>query len=139
MTTSSKLKSEFYDLRSPFIKAFANFQKSGIGDKYNDNRDSGDDEVDKSYVFSSNFFDFCNGDICMFYFYSCAIKFALLKSAAVTMPENTRHDGAAASKISLPSSKSGKRDATVMKLTEAMSALILIKLWKDQHELNRVK
>lgn len=38
----------------------------------------------------------------MYYFYFCAVKFGLLQSTAVTMPENSRHDGAATSRLLVP-------------------------------------
>ena len=82
----------------------------------------GDNEI--SYVFSSSFFDFCKGDMCMYYFYCCATKFGLLQSAVVTMPVNSRHDGASVSKLSLPRSNISKRDAGLTNIGKAMSAPI---------------
>jgi len=140
VTTASKLKAEFRDLRSAFMKCFANFQKSGMGEKDNVEEESDAEGVnEQAYVFSSNFFDFCKGDMCMYYFYCCATKFGLLKSAVVTMPVNSRHDGATVSKLSVPSSNSSKRDAGLMKIGEALSAPIEIRLSKEQKELNRFK
>ena len=57
----------------------------------------------------------------------------------MTIPEKSGHDGAAASKVSIPSSKSNKREAGIMKIGEAISAPIEIKRSKEEQELNRVK
>ena len=59
MTTSSKLKAEFRDLRSAFMKAFANYQKSGMGDKENgDDEKDNQSEEDPAYVFRLTFSTF---------------------------------------------------------------------------------
>lgn len=101
VVTAAKLKAEFRDLRALFTKAFSNFRQSGMGEKDSDRNEGHDDEedVEKAFVFSSNFFDFCNGDNCIYYFYCCCTKYDLLKSAVVTMPEGSQHDGASTSKL----------------------------------------
>lgn len=49
------------------MKIFANFQKSGIGDKSNAENVDGNVTNDHNANFSSNFFDFCGGDNFMYY------------------------------------------------------------------------
>lgn len=50
--TAVKLKAEFLDLRSAFMKAFANFQKYEMGEKENAEDDGEDQADDKEYIFS---------------------------------------------------------------------------------------
>lgn len=82
-----KLKNEFIYIRSAFKEAFAKLQKSGQADQ------DSSKQFEDGYVFSSTFIDFCNGDMCLHYFYCVSAKYELLKSAAVTMPLNAAYTG----------------------------------------------
>lgn len=73
-------------MHSAFMKAFSNSIKLGMGDKENDGEEKEFEKEARAYVYSSNFFNFCDDDVCMYYFYCCATRYRLLKSSLVATP-----------------------------------------------------
>lgn len=94
--TATTLKAKFRKLRLALMKAYENFQKSEKGvdelEKEKDNDSDGNNVADdkEKEIYSSHFIEFCKGDICVFCMYCCSIKYALLKSALVKMPDESK-------------------------------------------------
>lgn len=111
-----------------------------MGDQDNgaDENDNDEDD-DRAYLFSSYFFDFCSGDMCVYYFYCCATKVGLLKSTVVIMPDPAWHDDGTMPRLSIPISRSSKRDAGLMMIGEALSSPMQVRQRKEQEQLARVK
>lgn len=45
------------------------------------------------HFYSRNFFYFCRGDMCLFYLCCCYVKFGLVASKIITVPENACQNG----------------------------------------------
>ena len=82
---STKLASEFKRVRSTVSHFMNPYRQSGMGERAEVM--SAGDKVHRSLtVFSSNFVDFCQGDMEAYYFYEVLLSKGLLESAANDLP-----------------------------------------------------
>lgn len=138
MITAAKLKAESCDLCFMFVKVFANFQQSGIGekDKESANEDYDGDQNEKAYVFSSEFLYLCYGDMRVYYFYSCCSKFCLLKLSVISLLSNALLNGSS-SHISITVARRKERE-DMNGLSEVLSAPV-IKNCSERELLDKLK
>lgn len=97
--TSTKLKTEFRNFRSLLIKVHSNRKMSGQGER----EDDGPGCKQSNYnVFSTNFIDFCQGEMPLYYTCCACTKFGLLHSAFVSMTLEAQHRGSNTARIYTP-------------------------------------
>lgn len=98
---SNKLTEEPRYLRSEFMKSSANVRKSELGQNGNDGKitDKKEDGYFENHECSSNLFDFCPGDLCVYYFYYSCPNLSLLNSKFVTILNQSIHYGASKSLV----------------------------------------
>lgn len=103
-------------MSSAFIKAFSNFQQSVKGDinaekKGEDVDEENDiDEEESKEGYSSCFINFREVFLWV-YMYCCCIKYELLNSALVTMPDENKHDVSSTSRLMCSQYNSKKHDS----------------------------
>ena len=81
----------FNPLRKALDQAYGGFAISGGGD-------GGPVDPKSMYVMSSNFWNFCNGNLPLWYFYVVLAKYGALKTTVSAMDEGDQHGGDIASR-----------------------------------------
>ena len=91
-TDSAALETlRFNPLRKALDQAYGGFAISGGGD-------GGPVDPKSMYVMSSNFWNFCNGNLTLWYFYVVLAKYGALKTTVSAMDEGHQHGGDIASR-----------------------------------------
>lgn len=145
--TAEKLKTEFRNLRSQLMKGHANWKRSGQGEKeveddhaFLNNEDALKDKFKN--VYSSNFIDFCRGDMPLYYLYCACIKYDLLYSTLVSMPVQSQHNGKSKTRIYKPDELeelTEKKHKKELKIAEVLQQPVTIEVSEEIEELNRIK
>lgn len=115
-----KLKTEFRDLCSTFMKVLSNIRNAGMGDNDQPILD------EQLRVYSRDFIEFCRGDMCVHYLYCCATKYGLMDSRIVTMPAVAFQEGSTSSKIHRAQKPNQRGDAKRDRIGAALEAPLQI-------------
>jgi len=129
----------FNDMRFLFDRTLKPFMASGAGE-------GGPIPLDEALgKHASTYFNFCNGDHSLYYFYLVLVKYDLLKSAASHMPEAAAHDSDAAGSststprsrtpaLELPPAKTETNEVIVIQQTEDQKATAKAKRTWAEHQ-----
>ncbi|MGB1591462.1 MAG: hypothetical protein ACPIOQ_01825, partial [Promethearchaeia archaeon] len=136
---------KFKELSSKLRKAYANFKKSGQGDKDHEpdqadqanddddddedaydeaDEDEGVDDSDDGHDTGSDFWDFCQGDVILLYAYKWLLLDGLLDSAIGDMPEGTTSNSDAPGETVQPRTDSSRRKSDASDALYAISGAV---------------
>ena len=136
---ADKCQEEFKEMRAKLAKAMSSFRQSGMGDCPDDEK-----VAQSNRVFSSNFVDFVDGNMVLYYMYHLFILLGdnLLESAQTSMPEQTGHNpddsrrtrGAAewAKSHARQSSGKGRREKEMSVLSRSLRAPLKVSKTADE-------
>ena len=136
---ADKCQEEFKKMRTKLAKAMSHFRQSGMGDCPDEEK-----VAQSNKVFSSDFADFVDGNMVLYYMYHLFIILGdnLLESAQTSMPEQTGHNpdddrktrGAAESARSHArvSSGKGRREKEMSLLSRSLRAPLKVSKTADE-------